>query len=1036
MQIEREYSRKSELRTMNMNTRPRLFSVKSYKLMRPFFVGLIATSLLGAAATSWGTVYSWTGTAGDYNNASNWTPGFVPSGTDSVYIGGATTTIYLNGGTFAINTITNSPTTSSVINSQSGTSVFNIGTIEGGSGSYQFRNGSSTPTVQLYLNVGNINITSGITYLGGSSVSNQSSLYALAVSGTTSLSNGVINVNVNGPGSTYSLGLLNVTSGSVSLNLVGSNNKGATTANVTGLTGSGGIIQNSALTNTGSNTSTLVITNTGNYSSATRLINGISGTAPTGSLSLVKAGAGTQTLTGSNTYTGNTTVTEGTLRVTGGSATMSSLGFGGAMILSSTVGTTSVAGGTVDLSGNLVLNEAVSLDGGSLVNSTAGVTGTLGNGLAGIQFSSSGTNYSGSALTISGGGGSGAAGTFTLGFTGTVPNSSIGSITLTNAGSGYTDGGAVTLTPAGGGTGFVGTAVLSSLTLTGTNNSIGGAGNLVIAAAVGGSGGFAKVGTGTTTLSASNTYLGETKINAGGLIVSSDANLGSSEGTVSFDGGTLLMTTSGTLSSDRNTTINAGGAKFYNASNTLNTWGGDISGVGSLTKQGTNQATSILYLTGSNTYQGGTIIQSGVLRVDSDQNLGDAAGTVTFNNAGNTGRLETVQSMTSNRDFILNGTTAGIATTGTGNVTVLNGDISGAGVLEKRFVGTLHLTGSNSYASTSITGGVVRVDADQNLGLGAVNFNNTSSASTLETTQTFTSSKNMALNNTTSTATVMTTGTGNTTTWNGQITGSGPGGFVKGGSGVLVLSASNSYSAGTAVSAGTLLLTNASAAGSGAVAISGGNGTTLHVNVDAGAGSISNTVVFTSAVNGGAYVLERANGSAFSDYEASSSISGGVNTTASLLAGTASTDRTLSTSLSLTASVAATNEGVVLSDIFSLAGTGTDIFVLQLQIANVEVGQYLGWLNGTNTWVNAIDGNTDLGGSAVQGYAGSYAASGAAATSDYLGSWGYDTTNDTVWAVLDHNSEFAVIPEPSTWALLAIGLGSVVILGVKRRRLG
>ncbi len=552
---------------------------------------------------------------------------------------------------------------------------------------------------------------------------------------------------------------------------------------------------------------------------------------------------------------------------------------------------------------------------------------------------------------------------------------------------------------------------------------------------ISGSGQVFQVGSGTTTLSAENSYSGGTTITAGGLIVTSDANLGDAAGEVTFDGGALLMTTSGTMSSDRDTVINAGGAKFYNATNSLNTWGGDISGVGSLTKQGTNQASSVLYLTGSNTYQGGTVIQSGVLRIDSDQNLGDAAGTVTFNNGGNTGRLETSQSMTSNRDFILNGTTAGFATTGTGNVTVLNGDISGAGVLEKRFVGTLHLTGSNSYASTSITGGVVRVDADQNLGLGAVTFANTTSASALETTQTFTSNRSMVLNNTASTATVTTSGSANVTTWSGQITGSGAGGFQKNGEGTLVLSASNSYSAGTLVAAGTLLLTNASAAGTGGIAITGGAGTSLHVDVDNGTGTIANAVTFTSADNGGTYVLERANGTSFAGYSAGSAISGGVDTSASLLAGTASADRTLTTSLSLTASVVATNAGITRSNIFSLDGTATDIFVLQLQIANVEADQYLGWLDGSNTWVNAIDGNSTLGGSAVQGYAGSYAASGASATSDYLGSWGYDTTNDTVWAVLDHNSEFAVIPEPSTWAMLAAGLSVMMIAGRKRRRL-
>ena len=38
-----------------------------------------------------------------------------------------------------------------------------------------------------------------------------------------------------------------------------------------------------------------------------------------------------------------------------------------------------------------------------------------------------------------------------------------------------------------------------------------------------------------------------------------------------------------------------------------------------------------------------------------------------------------------------------------------------------------------------------------------------------------------------------------------------------------------------------------------------------------------------------------------------------------------------------------------------------------------------------------------------------------------LGDWGVNTANDTVWAVVNHNSDFAVVPEPSTLALLAAG---------------
>ncbi len=241
--------------------------------------------------------------------------------------------------------------------------------------------------------------------------------------------------------------------------------------------------------------------------------------------------------------------------------------------------------------------------------------------------------------------------------------------------------------------------------------------------------------------------------------------------------------------------------------------------------------------------------------------------------------------------------------------------------------------------------------------------------------------------------------------------------------------AKNTYGGGTVLHGGTLVIEHGEAAGTGALTLEGG---TLHVNVSGGSGALANvgnTVTFTG--NSAVYILERANGAGYSAYSASSHMTGGEDTVASLLGGAAGDARSLTTSFDTAPSVEAVNDGLRGSDVFSLTGTATDIFVLQLGIDSVSSGYALGWLNGSDTWVNAVEGNSATGGSAIAGYAGSFASSGAAATADYLGSWGYDATANTVWAVLDHNSEFAVlVPEPSTCALLGLALG----LSAFRRR--
>ena len=125
------------------------------------------------------------------------------------------------------------------------------------------------------------------------------------------------------------------------------------------------------------------------------------------------------------------------------------------------------------------------------------------------------------------------------------------------------------------------------------------------------------------------------------------------------------------------------------------------------------------------------------------------------------------------------------------------------------------------------------------------------------------------------------------------------------------------------------------------------------------------------------------------------------------------------------------------SDVVSVQGAGGDRFVLQLSYdsalaaaltAGDALGARLGWLDPTDgAWKLAVLGNGD--GGAGASFAGDRAYNGS--TDFQLGRFGVDSANHVVWAVLDHEGTFAVVPEPSPWTLL-ISAG-VLAAGLARR---
>jgi hypothetical protein len=45
-----------------------------------------------------------------------------------------------------------------------------------------------------------------------------------------------------------------------------------------------------------------------------------------------------------------------------------------------------------------------------------------------------------------------------------------------------------------------------------------------------------------------------------------------------------------------------------------------------------------------------------------------------------------------------------------------------------------------------------------------------------------------------------------------------------------------------------------------------------------------------------------------------------------------------------------------------------------------------------------------------------------------------DPANNEAWAIINHNSDFAIVPEPSTFVLMAFGLVGGLLLVMRRKK--
>jgi autotransporter-associated beta strand protein len=254
----------------------------------------------------------------------------------------------------------------------------------------------------------------------------------------------------------------------------------------------------------------------------------------------------------------------------------------------------------------------------------------------------------------------------------------------------------------------------------------------------------------------------------------------------------------------------------------------------------------------------------------------------------------------------------------------------------------------------------------------------------------------------------------------GNVTGTG--GFTWSTPGTLTLRGTNGYLGGTNVLAGRVVATNPTSLGSGTVTVFAGSA----LQLDSGA------IVFNDVTLSGSGSLDFAGGGL-----ARLSTAGG-STLGTLLAGSAGAAVSLNPAISWLAATGSTS-----SDILRLTNTSGTAQVLSLTydpsltLARPEDVQ-LGWFNaGSSAWVNAVNGNTGGSSSFFTGSWDDYLVANPSATpTSALGVYGTDVTTNTVWAVVNHNSDFAAILVPEPTSLAAVGAAAGVAFLVARRRKG
>jgi autotransporter-associated beta strand protein len=566
---------------------------------------------------------------------------------------------------------------------------------------------------------------------------------------------------------------------------------------------------------------------------------------------LLKAQTNTVTLSGLNTYTGTTEIQAGILSFntignvgggasalgaptsvengiirTGLGATSATLTYTGAGSTSDRIiemqGTTGGLTINADGTGALALGRVQTVVNGAKTLTLQGTSaGSLANSIAGIVEVGSAlsvTKAGANTWVINGantytGTTTAGAGTLRAGSSGAFGTSAV---TLINTGSilelanGVNVGNALTVSNTGDNKVFglqdtatsgeySGTITIQETTAGNFDVSAGTGGTLTLSGVISGAvaGGVSKVGLGTVVLAgtAANTYTGVTGVTNGELQLNKTAGVNAIAGAINVSGGTLRWLANNQVADTASITQSAGAVNLNGRTETLTSY----------TKTGGTFRTGIggkLTLTGTTFTFNGT----GDNIIDAEASIEDAHLVVT-NGAtvqvfgANNSSYDPGPYGTSGGTLQLNAAGAGLEFTAGTNAINLDSDTSTTNVGKLLLKGNVSTSGTGAATIASVGAGAVSGLVDLDAG-----------------TRTFT------------------IGGTNPLTVNAPITN---GGLTKAGAGAMTLAnaAGNTYDLGTTVSAGTLLVNNATGSGTGTGSVTVNTGATL-----GGSGIIAPTV--------------------------------------------------------------------------------------------------------------------------------------------------------------------------------------------------